>query len=118
MRKKRDNISSFRRAQSARSKWATPQQGYRRRRFPRRYLRAICVVAIISMLGWKFYVSQWPAWTTVRHMAAAPNCDFARMVGLAPSNRGQPGYYPRHDRNQDGVACEPFVRRFNSQRWR
>lgn len=41
-----------------------------------------------------------------RHLAAAPNCDAARMVGLAPARRGQPGYYPTHDADDDGIACE------------
>lgn len=44
----------------------------------------------------------------VRHLAAFPNCDAARAVGLAPARRGQPGYYRRHDRDQDGLACEPW----------
>jgi hypothetical protein len=35
----------------------------------------------------------------------------ARMVGLAPARRGQPGYYPQHDRDKDGIACEPWPRR-------
>ena len=34
--------------------------------------------------------------------AAAPNCAAARAVGLAPAYRGQPGYYPQHDR--DGLG--------------
>ena len=43
---------------------------------------------------------------TAKHLAAAPNCGAARMVGLAPARRGEPGYYPRHDRDGDGWACE------------
>jgi hypothetical protein len=46
-----------------------------------------------------------------RHVAAARNCDAARAVGLAPALRGQPGYYPQHDRDNDGIACEPWPRR-------
>jgi hypothetical protein len=42
-----------------------------------------------------------------RHALAAPNCDAARRQGLAPAHRGHPGYYQRHDRDRDGVACEP-----------
>jgi len=43
-----------------------------------------------------------------RHRFAAPNCDAARAVGLAPSRRGEPGYYPWHDADNDGIACEPL----------
>lgn len=34
------------------------------------------------------------------------NCDEAREAGVAPINRGEPGYRPELDRNDDGVACE------------
>ncbi|MGB8999038.1 MAG: excalibur calcium-binding domain-containing protein, partial [Pseudolabrys sp.] len=30
----------------------------------------------------------------------------AKMVGLAPSRRGQPGYWDHHDADGDGIACE------------
>ncbi|HEY8277268.1 MAG TPA: excalibur calcium-binding domain-containing protein [Methyloceanibacter sp.] len=30
-----------------------------------------------------------------------------RLVGLAPAYRGQPGYRASHDRDDDGIACEP-----------
>ena len=47
-------------------------------------------------------------WVALRHLAAFPNCSPAHVVGLAPANRGQPGYWPTHDRDGDGVACEPW----------
>jgi hypothetical protein len=47
----------------------------------------------------------------VRHLLASPNCDAARSVGLAPAGRGQPGYYNRHDADDDGIACEPYFGR-------
>jgi Uncharacterized protein conserved in bacteria len=34
------------------------------------------------------------------------NCDAARAAGAAPIYRGQPGYRPALDRDNDGVACE------------
>lgn len=34
------------------------------------------------------------------------NCDEARRAGAAPIYRGQPGYRPGLDRDNDGVACE------------
>lgn len=55
-----------------------------------------------------FANSPWPMMTTLKHFAAARNCDAARAVGLAPAYRGEPGYYARHDRDRDGIACEPY----------
>ena len=49
-------------------------------------------------------------WDAVGHLAAAPNCNAARSVGLAPARRGQPGYWLSHDRDRDGWACEPWPR--------
>ncbi|OLL18524.1 hypothetical protein BKE56_017850 [Rhodococcus sp. M8] len=34
------------------------------------------------------------------------NCDAARDAGAAPLLRGQAGYRPELDRDDDGVACE------------
>ncbi len=36
------------------------------------------------------------------------NCDAARAAGAAPILRGQPGYRPPLDRDNDGIACEPY----------
>jgi len=55
-------------------------------------------------------LSPWPSLLTVRHILAAPNCNAARSVGLAPARRGEPGYYTRHDADNDGWACEPLPR--------
>jgi hypothetical protein len=35
-----------------------------------------------------------------------PNCRAACNAGVAPIYRGQPGYRPGLDRDNDGVACE------------
>jgi hypothetical protein len=60
----------------------------------------------------------WPLTTRLKHIAAAPNCDAARAMGLAPARRGQPGYYSQHDRDKDGIACEPWPpRRRTYRRW-
>lgn len=37
---------------------------------------------------------------------AYPNCAAVRAAGKAPLLRGQPGYSPKLDRDNDGVACE------------
>jgi hypothetical protein len=50
--------------------------------------------------------SPWPPLVTLRHIAAVPNCAAARAVGLAPARRGEPGYWPSHDADNDGIACE------------
>ena len=66
------------------------------------------VVGLLSLLIMS--LSPWPVMATIRHVAAAPNCAAARAVGLAPARRGQPGYWSRHDRDNDGIACEPWPR--------
>lgn len=37
---------------------------------------------------------------------AFANCSEARALGAAPVRRGQPGYGPHLDRDNDGVGCE------------
>lgn len=39
---------------------------------------------------------------------AYANCSQARAAGAAPLYRGDPGYGPHLDRDNDGVACEPY----------
>lgn len=36
------------------------------------------------------------------------NCDEARAHEAAPVRRGDPGYGPHLDRDNDGVGCEPY----------
>jgi hypothetical protein len=36
------------------------------------------------------------------------NCDAARAAGVAPIDRGEPGYRPEMDGDSDGIACEPY----------
>ncbi|WP_245836471.1 excalibur calcium-binding domain-containing protein [Sphingopyxis indica] len=38
-------------------------------------------------------------------------CDDARAAGTAPIYRGEPGYRRGLDRDNDGIACEPYRRR-------
>lgn len=52
------------------------------------------------------YFGPWPPLMTLRHLAAYPNCNSARAVALAPARRGEPGYWPRLDADNDGIACE------------
>jgi hypothetical protein len=69
-------------------------------------LAAFAVVAGFAVV-WQLVSSPWPVTTTLRHIASAPNCSFARLVGLAPARMGEPGYWRLHDRDGDGIACEP-----------
>jgi hypothetical protein len=34
------------------------------------------------------------------------NCSAAKAAGAAPIRRGEPGYRPALDRDDDGIACE------------
>jgi hypothetical protein len=36
-----------------------------------------------------------------------PGCNAVRAAGRAPLYRGQPGYRPEMDGDDDGIACEP-----------
>lgn len=36
------------------------------------------------------------------------NCDEVRAAGAAPVHRGDPGYGPHLDRDNDGIGCEPY----------
>lgn len=35
-------------------------------------------------------------------------CNEARAAGVAPLYKGEPGYRPQMDGDNDGVACEPY----------
>jgi len=90
-----------------RKKHLHKQQRY----FWNRIFIAFWVIFLVGYLGYNLYSSPWPITTTLRHWGARPNCDMANLFGLAPSKRGQPGYYPWHDRDNDGIACEVWSRR-------
>ena len=45
-----------------------------------------------------------------RASGAFVNCAAARAAGAAPVYRGQPGYGPHLDRDNDGIGCEPYRR--------
>ncbi|MGD9649669.1 MAG: excalibur calcium-binding domain-containing protein [Dongiaceae bacterium] len=67
----------------------------------------ICLAGFIVLLV-ILKVSPWPPLVTLKHFAASPNCTSARALNLAPSRRGEPGYYSWHDADDDGIACEPW----------
>jgi hypothetical protein len=45
----------------------------------------------------------------IQQGAYYPNCGSARAAGAAPIDRGEPGYRVELDRDEDGVACEPYL---------
>ncbi|MEJ2378940.1 MAG: excalibur calcium-binding domain-containing protein [Pseudolabrys sp.] len=72
-----------------------------------RSLRAPVILFISGFgLSWYLLNSPWPVSATLKHLAAFPNCQAAELVGLAPSLKGQPGYWPHNDADADGIACE------------
>jgi hypothetical protein len=77
----------------------------------RRYYRSVKIAALAGVVAfavvWELVSSPWPVTTTLRHIASAPNCSFARLAGLAPARMGDAGYWRLHDRDGDGIACEP-----------
>jgi hypothetical protein len=71
--------------------------------------KALLVGSLIGIVGAGLLMSSpWPPLATIQHLASAPNCDAARAVGVAPARVGQPGYWKRHDRDDDGIACEVY----------
>lgn len=106
-----------REAHRLKRRFAAITQRYERRLARATHRRAVRIwavlfvlVAIVVVGTWVALaaLSPWPPMTTLRHIAAAPNCGAARAVGLAPSYRGAPGYYSAHDADRDGIACEPW----------
>ena len=47
-----------------------------------------------------------PAPQTPRPQVGYKNCTEARNAGVTPIYRGQAGYAPHLDRDNDGIACE------------
>lgn len=71
-------------------------------------------VPVLVAIGMSILISglmnlgPFPPMVLLKHIAAFPNCNAARALGLAPSNKGEPGYWPQHDEDRDGTACEPW----------
>jgi hypothetical protein len=77
----------------------------------RRYLRSLkllfgAVLLALALTWGLMSFSPWPLLTTLKHLAAFPNCTAARAVGLAPAYQGQPGYWQWNDEDRNGRACE------------
>lgn len=50
--------------------------------------------------------------TTMDRSVYYSRCAEARAAGAAPIYRGEPGYRSKLDRENDGVACEPYRRTY------
>ena len=84
---------------------------YRAWKFRRALLRWLAPVAIVAaassaLFYAKLEASGWRAGELISHIAAYSNCDAARAAGVSLARLGKPGYYARHDRDNDGIACE------------
>lgn len=88
-----------------------------RKAFGKGWWRRVCIelsaaimLGIVIAAAWTMLDTDgtWTFDESVRHQLARPNCDAARSVGLAPARRGSPGYWPSHDADGDGWACEPW----------
>lgn len=109
------NVLPFRRYRLRTPLWHPPQAraaSARRATHPLRWVGLIAVLSV-GVIGFTFTMLQiarspWPVGVTIRHGLSSPNCTAARIMGLAPATRGGPGYYPEHDRDKDGIACEPW----------
>lgn len=108
---KRDNVVAFRLVRRS----VRPDAGRGRSRLRSvgnrtTLIYSLLVLLFVGVAAIKIINSPLPPATALRHFVAAPNCAAARAMGLAPARKGQPGYYVRHDRDNDGIACERFPR--------
>lgn len=65
------------------------------------------VVAAGTALGIYIRTSPYEPVPALQHIVALAGCEAAQAVGVAPAQIGEPGYHPRYDPDQNGVACEP-----------
>ena len=77
------------------------------------YLRLILAMAVGMLLAAAYLGAGQPGFmpqtlVSASQSISAPyrNCAAARAAGAAPVYRGQPGYAPWLDRDNDGIGCE------------
>jgi len=87
-------------------------RGIRFRRFVRRLAPPLAAALCSFGVFWYLASSPWPVGLTLKHLAAFPSCTAARMAGVAPVRRGEPGYWHHNDADDDGIACEDFRRAY------
>ncbi|MCC0055815.1 MAG: excalibur calcium-binding domain-containing protein [Rhodobiaceae bacterium] len=71
----------------------------------------IMFVALAAIPAGTLIGSPWPIPVLLKHLASMPNCQSAAFFGLAPAERSKPGYWFWLDRDDDGIACEPWEAR-------
>ncbi len=71
-------------------------------------VRVLVLVGVLSFAYSYFSNSGWSFGATVKHVLAFPDCTVARALGFEATFRGEPGYWPHHDADKDGIACEPY----------
>jgi len=66
---------------------------------------ALLLIVLAALLWGLTSYTQWPLLTALKHIAVFPSCSAARVLGLAPAESGEPGYWSHHDADADGTAC-------------
>jgi hypothetical protein len=82
------------------------RRAYRRAKVP-----ALVAIGVVGLCLGLARLSPWSPMTTLKHIAAFPNCRAAHAVGLASAYEGEPGYWQGHDRDRDGKSCEWWAER-------
>lgn len=77
------------------------------RRLPALIAAAAFAAGLIAVLQ---AYAPWPPFLVLRHLMSAANCATASAMRLAPARRGEPGYWPGLDADNDGIACEWWSR--------
>lgn len=91
-----------------------PSSGMERRRSPRinglhLFISLALAAAVAVVVDREAAKLDEPSFSNLFwHFAAWPSCEAARAFGLDQAKRGAPGYWLSHDRDRDGIACEPF----------
>ena len=79
---------------------------YRARKLRIFYRPLLVITPVIGALVFGLFMSPWPLIPTLKHLASFPSCDTARALGVAPTRKGEPGYWLRHDQDGDGLTCD------------
>jgi len=74
-------------------------------------LPVLLLIGSFAVIAALTTLSPWPLATTVRHVASFPSCGLARVIGLAPAYRGDPGYWTHQDEDGNGRSCETWKSR-------
>ncbi|QDZ06429.1 excalibur calcium-binding domain-containing protein [Sphingomonas panacisoli] len=63
-----------------------------------------------ARLAWRGLTESPTATAARENSVYYAGCDEARRAGAAPIYKGEPGYRPEMDGDNDGIACEPYRR--------